>query len=445
MIREEFLRLAAAGYNRIPLARETLADFDTPLSIYLKLADQPNSYLLESVQGGEKWGRYSIIGLPCRTVLRVHDHQVSVTHDGVEIEACEVQDPLTFVEEFKARYNVPTIAGLPRFNGGLVGYFGYDCVRYVEKRLGKCPNPDPLGVPDILLMVSDAVVVFDNLAGKMHAIVLVDPAQPDAYEEGQARLEALLEQLRQPIAPRRGLDFTAQQAADPVFRSSFTQADYEKAVDTIKDYILAGDCMQVVPSQRMSIDFKAAPIDLYRALRCFNPTPYMYFFNFGDFHVVGSSPEVLVRVEDNLITVRPIAGTRPRGATEEADLALEEDLLSDDKEIAEHLMLIDLGRNDTGRVSEIGSVKLTEKMVIERYSNVMHIVSNVTGQLKSGLTAMDALRAILPAGTLSGAPKSVRWKSSMSSSRSSAVCMAVRWVTSPGTAIWTRRLPSVLR
>ncbi|MBO6276333.1 MAG: chorismate-binding protein, partial [Pseudomonas sp.] len=329
MIREEFLRLAAAGYNRIPLARETLADFDTPLSIYLKLADQPNSYLLESVQGGEKWGRYSIIGLPCRTVLRVHDHQISVTHDGVEIEACEAQDPLAFVEEFKARYNVPTIAGLPRFNGGLVGYFGYDCVRYVEKRLGKCPNPDPLGVPDILLMVSDAVVVFDNLAGKMHAIVLVDPAQPDAYEEGQARLEALLEQLRQPITPRRGLDFTAQQAADPVFRSSFTQDDYEKAVDTIKDYILAGDCMQVVPSQRMSIDFKAAPIDLYRALRCFNPTPYMYFFNFGDFHVVGSSPEVLVRVEDNLITVRPIAGTRPRGATEEADVALEKDLLSD--------------------------------------------------------------------------------------------------------------------
>ena len=213
MIREEFLRLAAAGYNRIPLACETLADFDTPLSIYLKLADEPNSYLLESVQGGEKWGRYSIIGLPCRTVLRVHDHHVSITHDGVEIESHDVEDPLAFVETFKARYNVPTIPGLPRFNGGLVGYFGYDCVRYVEKRLGKCPNPDPLGVPDILLMVSDAVVVFDNLAGKMHAIVLVDPSEADAYDQGQARLEALLEQLRQPIAPRRGLDFTQLQAA----------------------------------------------------------------------------------------------------------------------------------------------------------------------------------------------------------------------------------------
>ena len=219
MIREEFLRLAAAGYNRIPLACETLADFDTPLSIYLKLADQPNSYLLESVQGGEKWGRYSIIGLPCRTVLRVHGFQVSVTHDGVEIESHEVADPLAFVEEFKARYNVPTIAGLPRFNGGLVGYFGYDCVRYVEPRLGPCPNPDPIGVPDILLMVSDAVVVFDNLAGKVHAIVLADPGQDNAFEAGQARLQELLAQLRQPITPRPGLDFSKQLAADPLFLS----------------------------------------------------------------------------------------------------------------------------------------------------------------------------------------------------------------------------------
>lgn len=405
MTREEFLRLAATGYNRIPLACETLADFDTPLSIYLKLADQANSYLLESVQGGEKWGRYSMIGLPSRTVMRVHGYRVSILQDGVEVESHDVEDPLAFVESFKDRYKVADIPGLPRFNGGLVGYFGYDCVRYVEKRLGASPNPDPLGVPDILLMVSDAVVVFDNLADKMHAIVLVDPAQEQAFEQGQARLQDLLETLRQPITPRRGLDLSGPMAAEPAFRSSYTRDDYENAVGRIKEYILAGDCMQVVPSQRMSIDFKAAPIDLYRALRCFNPTPYMYFFNFGDFHVVGSSPEVLVRVEDNLVTVRPIAGTRPRGATEEADRALEDDLLSDEKEIAEHLMLIDLGRNDVGRVSSTGSVRLTEKMVIERYSNVMHIVSNVTGQLREGLTAMDALRAILPAGTLSGAPK----------------------------------------
>jgi len=405
MTREEFLRLAAEGYNRIPLSCEALADFDTPLSIYLKLSDAPNSYLLESVQGGEKWGRYSIIGLPARTVLRVHGYTASISVEGTEVERHACEDPLAFVEDFKARYRVPDLPGLPRFNGGLVGYFGYDCVRYVEKRLAHCPNPDPLGTPDILLMVSDAVVVFDNLAGKMHLIVLADPAEANAYEQGQARLQALLEQLRQPLAPRQGIDLAAPPGAEPAFRASFGREDYERAVGTIKEYILAGDCMQVVPSQRMSIDFKAAPIDLYRALRCFNPTPYMYFFNFGDFHVVGSSPEVLVRVEDGLVTVRPIAGTRPRGATEEADLALERDLLSDAKEIAEHLMLIDLGRNDVGRVADTGTVTVTDRMVIERYSNVMHIVSNVTGHLQAGLTAMDALRAILPAGTLSGAPK----------------------------------------
>ncbi|MBU1285678.1 MAG: anthranilate synthase component I [Gammaproteobacteria bacterium] len=405
MTREEFLRLAAAGYNRIPVACETLVDFDTPLSIYLKLADEANTYLLESVQGGEKWGRYSIIGLPARTVLRAYEHDVTVSVDGVEVERHHCEDPLAFVEQFKDRYKVPTLPGLPRFNGGLVGYFGYDSVRYVEPKLAKGVNPDVLGTPDILLMVSDAVVVFDNLAGKMHAIVLVDPADADALEQGEARLQEILHKLRQPITPRLGVDLAAPAAADPDFVSSFKRDDYEHAVKAIKDYILAGDCMQVVISQRMSIPFKAAPIDLYRALRCINPTPYMYFFNFGDFHVVGSSPEVLVRLEDGLVTVRPIAGTRPRGANEEADLALEEDLLSDAKEVAEHLMLIDLGRNDVGRVASTGSVKLTEKMVIERYSNVMHIVSNVTGQLKEGLTAMDALRAILPAGTLSGAPK----------------------------------------
>ncbi|WP_165673266.1 anthranilate synthase component I [Metapseudomonas otitidis] len=405
MTRDEFLRLAAQGYNRIPLAFETLADFDTPLSLYLKLADAPYSYLLESVQGGEKWGRYSIIGLASRAVLRAHGAKVSVSVDDQVVEAVDSEDPLAFVEAFKERYQVAPIDGLPRFNGGLVGYFGYDCVRYVEKRLANCPNPDPLGTPDILLMVSDAVIVFDNLAGKLHAIVLVDPSQPDAFEQGQARLDALRQTLRQPVVPRLGVDPSLPVELQSDFRSSFTREDYERAVGEIKEYILAGDCMQVVISQRMSVPFEAAPIDLYRALRCFNPTPYMYFFNFGDFHVVGSSPEVLVRVEDGLVTVRPIAGTRPRGATEDADLALEEDLLSDAKELAEHLMLIDLGRNDVGRVSATGSVKVTEKMVIERYSNVMHIVSNVTGQLKDGVSAMDALRAILPAGTLSGAPK----------------------------------------
>lgn len=405
MTREEFLSLAAQDYNRVPVVREVLADLDTPLSTYLKLADAPYSYLLESVQGGEKWGRYSILGLPARTVLRVYEHRVQVLVDGVETEHYECADPLAFVEEFKGRYRVPSIPGLPRFNGGLVGYFGYDCVRYVEPRLAHCPNPDPLGNPDILLMVSDEVVVFDNLAGKLHAIVLADPADDNAFDVANARLEQILDQLRQPLAQRKPLSLDNPPDRDLDYRASFTREDYERAVDTVKEYILAGDCMQVVPSQRMSIDFKAEPIDLYRALRSQNPTPYMYFFNFGDFHVVGSSPEVLVRVEDGEVTVRPIAGTRPRGATEEADRALELDLLSDAKEIAEHLMLIDLGRNDVGRVAQTGKVQVTEKMVIERYSNVMHIVSNVKGQLLGHLNAMDALRAILPAGTLSGAPK----------------------------------------
>ncbi len=401
MTREEFLRLAAEGHNRIPLSFETLADFDTPLSLYLKLADAPNSYLLESVQGGEKWGRYSIIGLPCRTVLRVSGC-ISVHRDGADTEA--VRPRIRWPDEaYQKRYNVAgrRSAALQRRAGRL---FRLRHHPHIE-RLATGPNPDPLGTPDILLMVSDAVVVFDNLAGKLHCIVLVDPSQSEAYEAGQARLHALRAKLRQSITPRLGLDFEKSNGAEPTFRSSFSREDYEQAVNRIKDYILAGDCMQVVISQRMSIPFQAAPIDLYRALRCFNPTPYMYFFNFGDFHVVGSSPEVLVRVEEGLVTVRPIAGTRPRGANEEADLALEQDLLSDAKELAEHLMLIDLGRNDVGRVAETGTVRLTEKMVIERYSNVMHIVSNVTGQLKAPLTAMDALRAILPAGTLSGAPK----------------------------------------
>lgn len=402
---EEFQCLAEQGYNRIPVSRETLADFDTPLSIYLKLADAPNSYLLESVQGGEKWGRYSIIGLAAKTVLSARGELVEIHHQDELIESCETTDPLAFVEDFQARYQVPHIAGLPRFNGGLVGYFGYDCVRYVQPKLGPAPSQDTLQNPDILLLVSEAVVVFDNLAGKLHLIVLADPEQDDAYQQAQLQLDQLMEQLRQPITPRPGLNPQLANQPEPAFTSSFTQADYLNSVNKIKDYIAAGDCMQVVISQRMSIPFTAAPIDLYRALRSSNPTPYMYFFNFGDFHVVGSSPEVLVRVEDGLVTVRPIAGTRPRGATNEEDLALEQDLLSDKKELSEHLMLIDLGRNDVGQVAQTGSVKVTEKMIIERYSNVMHIVSNVTGLIQPQLNAMDALRSILPAGTLSGAPK----------------------------------------
>ena len=405
MTEEQFLQLARQGYNRIPLSRQTLADFDTPLSVYLKLADAPYSYLLESVQGGEKWGRYSIIGLPSRTRLSVSGKQVSILEDGQPVEQHECADPLAFVEAFKGRYRIADVPGLPRFNGGLVGYFAYDTVRYVTPEVADCPNPDPLATPDILLLVSEAVVVFDNLAGTLHLIVLADPQQPDAYAAGMARLEQLSARLREPLTPRMGVDLNVAQPAEVEFASSFSREAFEQAVEVIRQDIAAGDSLQVVISQRMSVDFKAAPIDLYRALRCFNPTPYMYFFNFGDFHVVGSSPEVLVRVEDGQVTVRPIAGTRPRGATEEQDLALERELLADRKEVSEHEMLIDLGCDDVALVAEHESVRVTERMVIERYSNVMHIVSNVSGRLRQGLSAMDALKAILPAGTLSGAPK----------------------------------------
>jgi anthranilate synthase component 1 len=401
----EFQRLVDQGFNRIPVAREVLADLDTPLSTYLKLANAPYSYLLESVQGGEKWGRYSIIGLPCRKIIRVRGYRITVEHAGEIVEVLTVPDPLAWIQEFQNRYRAPAHGeGLPRFIGGLVGYFGYDTIRYIEPKLAQCPNPDPLDNPDILLLVSEDVVVFDNLAGRLYLITLVDPAVERAYARAEQRLDDWVEKLRAGhslYAPHR----VKPEAGAAEFVSGFTQPGFEAAVERIKDYILAGDCMQVVPSQRLSAPFRAAPLDLYRALRGLNPSPYMYFLHLGDFHIVGSSPEILVRLEDGLLTVRPIAGTRQRGATEEEDQALEAELLADPKELAEHLMLIDLGRNDVGRVSEIGSVRLTEKMVVERYSHVMHIVSNVTGRLRPGLTALDALRATFPAGTVSGAPK----------------------------------------
>ena len=405
MTPEQFAELSAQNFNRIPVTREVLADLDTPLSTYKKLANAPYSYLLESVEGGETWGRYSIIGLPSRTILKVFGNKVSIFEEGVLVESHDVEDPLDFVERFQARYRVPEIEGLPRFNGGLVGYFGYDCVRYVEKRLkDSCPE-DVLGTPDILLMVSDEVVVFDNLAGKLVLICHGDPADADAYEKAQTRLDTLVLQLRsatpydeKPVEQQRVV-------SEAEFKSSFGEQAFIEAVDKIKEYVLDGDIMQCVISQRMSIPFSSKPLDLYRALRCLNPSPYMYVLNLDDFHVVGSSPEILARVEDGQVSVRPIAGTRKRGLTPEEDLAMEKELLADPKEIAEHLMLIDLGRNDVGRVAEIGAVELTDKMVVERYSHVMHIVSNVNAKLKPDVSAMDVLRATLPAGTLSGAPK----------------------------------------
>jgi anthranilate synthase component 1 len=406
MTPEQFQLLAAQGYNRIPVSREVLADLDTPLSTYIKLANGPYSYLLESVHGGEKWGRYSIIGLPCSTVLRISGNEIRLLQNGEVVEALASADPLAWVEAFQGRYRAPDLPGLPRFTGGLVGYFGYDTVRYIEPCLSGFDRPDLIGCPDILLMVSDELLVFDNLAGTLLLIVHVDPTQGNAFRHGQMRLDELAGKLRTAVFEYGKEDTMPRRAVrEADFISGFTQKGFEAAVDRIKDYILEGDAMQVVLSQRMSIPYQAPPLDLYRALRSLNPSPYMYYLDLGDFHVVGSSPEILVRLEDGMVTLRPIAGTRPRGEDEEEDLRLEAELLADPKELAEHLMLIDLGRNDAGRVSEIGSVKLTEKMVIERYSHVMHIVSNVTGRIRPGMSAIDVLRATFPAGTVSGAPK----------------------------------------
>ncbi|WP_419535142.1 anthranilate synthase component I [Endozoicomonas sp.] len=404
MTPEQFARLTREGYNRIPVVREILADLDTPLTTYLKLANGRYSYLLESVEGGEKWGRYSMIGLPCRTLLRVNGDRINIETDGQIVEEHTTSDPLEFIKEFQQRYQVPELAELPRFTGGLVGYFGYDTIRYIEPKLAESAPKDELHTPDILLMVSDELVVFDNLSGKLILITHANPDESAALEKAQFRLDNLVRQLQTSnIQPP--VQASLNPASEDDFQSGFGEEAFKASVGAIRDYILAGDAMQVVLSQRMSIPFDSSPLNLYRALRSTNPSPYMYYMDLGDFHVVGSSPEILARLEDGEVTVRPIAGTRKRGDTEEKDKALEQELLNDPKELAEHLMLIDLGRNAVGRVASTGSVKLTDKMVIERYSHVMHIVSNVTGQLKSGLDALDVLKATLPAGTLSGAPK----------------------------------------
>jgi len=394
----------ARDFNRVPLVREVFADLDTPLSAYLKLADAPYSYLFESVQGGEKWGRYSIIGMACGTRIKVFGKRVLLETDGQQAEEREVDDPLAFIEDYLARFRVAEAACLPKFHGGLVGYFGYDTIRYIEPKLADCPNPDKIDTPDILLMLSDRLVVFDNLSSRMYLIVHVDPAAEDAWEKGQEQLDELESTLRN-VSLENRVKPSGEAVSEQDFASGFTQSGFEAAVEKARQYIIDGDAMQIVLSQRLSIPFPSSPINLYRALRSLNPSPYLYYLNLGDHHVVGSSPEILVRLEDEAVTVRPIAGTRPRGATAAEDARLERELLDDPKELAEHLMLIDLGRNDAGRVSRIGSVRLTEKMIVERYSHVMHIVSNVEGQLRPDMTAFDVLRATFPAGTVSGAPK----------------------------------------
>lgn len=404
MTEQEFARLAAQGYNRIPMVVQTMADLETPLTAYLKLANRPHTYLLESVVGGERFGRYSFIGLACRTVLQAHRNTVSVLHAGTVVERIENTDPLAFVRTYLQRFRVPDLPGLPRFVGGLCGYLGYDTVRWIEPRLDDgWDKSDVTGCPDMLLLLSEELAVFDNLSGKLSLIVYADPAQPGALRAARQRLRDLLGALRLPLDTRDagGAAF----AAPGEVRSNIERAQFEAAVQRARDYIHAGDAMQVVLSQRLSRSFAGSPMSLYRALRALNPSPYMYYFDAGDFHVVGASPEILSRLEQGTVTVRPIAGTRRRGVDREQDLALERELLADPKELAEHVMLVDLGRNDVGRVAETGSVRVTERNGVERYSHVMHIVSNVEGRLKAGCDALDVLRATFPAGTVSGAPK----------------------------------------
>ncbi|HEU0234188.1 MAG TPA: anthranilate synthase component I [Gallionella sp.] len=396
---QEFNALAAQGYNRIPLVCGTFADLDTPLSLYLKLANRPYSYLLESVQGGERFGRYSFIGLPADTRITVRGKRVTLTHKDTETTH-EVENPLDFIREYQTRFKVASLPDLPRFCGGLAGYFGYDTIRYIEPRLAKTVKPDAIGTPDILLMLTEQLAVVDNLTGKLTFIVYANPEQADAYALAKQRLHELTTRLRQPADIPHAPPMHGGEA-----KSEFGETAFKDAVARAKQYIFDGDIMQVVLAQRMAQPFPAAPLSLYRALRSINPSPYMFYYDMGDHHVVGASPEILVRLEHDTVTVRPIAGTRPRGKTQRQDAEFADELLADPKELAEHLMLIDLGRNDIGRVAQNGTVKLTEKMIIERYSHVMHIVSNVEATLKPGLNAIDVLKATFPAGTVSGAAK----------------------------------------
>lgn len=415
----EFKSLADQGYNRIPLIAEAFADLETPLSLYLKLAQSQtrgvNTFLLESVVGGERFGRYSFIGLHARTLLRSYGNRAEVVTDGKVVETHE-GNPLDFIAEFEQRFKVALRPGLPRFCGGLAGYFGYDAVRYIEKKLADTTKPDDLELPDIQLLLCEELAVIDNLSGKLYLIVYADPTAPEAYARARQRLRELRMKLRQPV----DVPVTSPSVQTEVYRE-FAKPDYLKAVYKAKEYIMAGDMMQVQIGQRLVKPYRDAPLSLYRALRSLNPSPYMYFYNFGDFQIVGASPEILVRqetrkaapaagtadggAEQRVVTIRPLAGTRPRGSTPERDAELATELLSDPKEIAEHVMLIDLARNDIGRIAETGTVKVTDKMVIEKYSHVQHIVSSVEGTLKEGMTNLDVMRATFPAGTLSGAPK----------------------------------------
>ncbi len=403
----EFQSLAGQGYHRIPLIAEAFADLETPLSLYLKLAYATgggrHSFLLESVVGGERFGRYSFIGLPARTLLRATGRRTEVVTDGQVVETHD-GDPLAFIAAYQQRFKVALRPGLPRFCGGLAGYFGYDAVRHIEPKLAKAQKDGGIDTPDILLLQCEELAVIDNLSGRLYLIVYANPAEPEAFHRAKRRLAELADKLKYSVtapAVKRGATHGVER--------DFAKADYLGAVLRAKEYIAAGDMMQVQVGQRLRKRYTESPLSLYRALRSLNPSPYMYFYDMGEFQIVGASPEILVRHEHtpagDKVTIRPLAGTRPRGATPELDAALEAELQGDPKERAEHVMLIDLARNDIGRIAKTGTVKVTDAFTVERYSHVMHIVSNVEGMLKDGMTNLDVLRATFPAGTLTGAPK----------------------------------------
>jgi|TARA_B100000767_G_C19762687_1_gene535955 anthranilate synthase component 1 len=388
--------------TKIPVSREILVDMETPLSVYRKLANCSYSYLFESVEGGEKWARYSLIGLKANRVIKIIKNTIEIHQDGKLSESFVAENPLDYIDELQKSYTLEEDPNLPKFNGGLVGYFSYDCVRYIEPKLSETAPPDTLGTPDALFMISEEVAVFDNLKNKLHLIILIN--SKEGIASANQRLDELEEKLREPLGYQ---DFKKPEKSisESDFISGFGEEDFKKSVLKAKKYIEEGDIMQVVCSQRMSLPFTADPVALYRSIRQLNPSPYMYYLNLDDFHIVGSSPEILARLEDNKVTVRPIAGTRRRGKDNKDDMAMEEEMVNDPKEIAEHLMLIDLGRNDVGKIAKPGSVEVTEKFGVERYSHVMHMVSNVEAELRDHSSAIDLFKATFPAGTVSGAPK----------------------------------------
>lgn len=374
--------------NLVPVYHEIMADLETPVSAYLKIARGNYSFLLESVEGGEHIARYSFIGTEPSLILKAGDEAST--------------DPLLLIEKEFSKFRLAPIAGLPRFHGGMVGYLGYEVAGYFERL--PSPDLDPLGLPEFMLMLADTLLVFDHLTHKIKIVshVHLDDDIDTAYLQATDKIDSLVDRLRQPVPPEVSPVIPTPQS--PV-SSNLSQAEFESRVSQAKDYIYAGEVIQVVLSQRLAKPTSASPFAIYRALRSLNPSPYMYYLHLGDFHIIGASPELLVRVEDGIVSNHPIAGTRPRGKSTAQDLALEEELRNDEKERAEHIMLVDLGRNDIGRVSEPGTVEVTQLMDVERYSHVMHLVSHVQGKLKAGLSQFDALRACFPAGTVAGAPK----------------------------------------